>query len=235
VRSERLPTGHGLPRRRLPHDLRKVVCAASERCTPDGCRPSDKCWGPECTRPACERDSECASGERCLGQHCVRGSADGDPCTVGDDCAGKICATGGFCVSSCDSCSAGTCSTTDAGAATQCSSSKLPIGSVCSSPDDCLGQQCLVGADRAPICTRLCGGEEPACPASWACEGVEGKNVCRPMNFGAGGGCAVSTGSPPRRTFLAWLVFALSFLRRNRAIRPATPPRLSLYAAASRR
>ena len=212
-----------------------VTCAAGERCTPDGCRPSDKCWGPECTEPACQRDSECAPGERCVGQRCARGGADGDPCTVGDECAGKICATGGFCVSSCDSCSAGSCTPSDAGALVQCSSNKLPLGATCSSPDECLGGQCLAGADRAPVCTRLCGGGEPACPASWTCDAVEGKNFCRPMNFNAACGCAVSTGSPPRRTFLAWLVFALSFLRRNRAIRPATPPRLSLYAAASRR
>ena len=204
-----------------------AICQANERCTPDGCWPTDKCWGPECVEPACERDTDCGGGGHCIGQRCVGGGAEGDPCTTGADCGRGVCGPAGFCDSSCGNCPGGTCSA-DGGHGSQCSSGKLPIGSACSSPDECIGGQCLAGADQTPVCTRLCGADQPSCPPSWECEVVEQKNVCRPMRFEPAGGCSVSTHRPGSHAAWLWLAglgaFIASFRRRRSLHRFSPPP-----------
>jgi len=199
------------------------VCTSGEFCTPDGCWPKDKCWGPNC-KLSCEQDGDCASGRSCVGKRCTGGAPPGDPCASSLECASAICTTAGVCVNSCSHCIEGACPAADGGDRVACTTSKLPLGAPCTSPDECLGGQCLAGADSTPVCSRLCD-DKAACPSSWGCVAVEDKNVCRPMKFAPTGGCSISLAkaSPCRGASTYLLLLGLGIvLARRRAQSPAT-------------
>ncbi len=199
------------------------VCLAGQSCTVNGCEDARGCDGVGCVATSCDSGQDCALGEHCNENICARGiTIAGDPCTSDSECFDGVCQQD-RCVQACatnaDCESGAVCNALSEGRAA-CVGPQGALGATCKDAGDCLGGQCLTGAARTPICTRLCGGTAPECPNGWACDNADGKAVCAPDDIRAagGGGCSVSIAS--RRSTLVnygWLwVVAGCWLRRSR-------------------
>jgi len=171
------------------------LCGPDEHCTPDGCWPDDQCYGPRCDL-VCARDSDCARGQVCVSNQCSGTALAGDPCDESRECDSGLCTQEGACVASCKDCEGGAC-VREADGNVSCEVSRQPLGAVCSAPEECLGGECLVGAEPKNVCTRQCIVGAASCPEGWDCTSVEGANVCAPKPSQAkdAKGCAVAGAS----------------------------------------
>jgi hypothetical protein len=213
-----------------PSDQTTGRCSTDQVCSPTGCVLASECAATNCLqKDPCTADVDCAAGEFCTAEGaCKTGDrAFGDACSSSPQCAQGVCLDGA-CVPACsadDQCasdaicdvSAGSQSGLDAGQSAQfsrrgaCIGPQKPLGRSCSESNECLGGECLAGASREPVCTRLCGAGKPECPAPWTCTVAEGRSVCAPLG-NARGGCAVvprmGTAATPGgngSALLAWL------------------------------
>lgn len=184
-----------------------AVCSPHERCTADGCWPDDKCYGVGCEQ-RCAVDADCGDGLRCITSRCSGTTPPGDPCSEAANCESLLCANGDFCLASCTDCLAGECAQTHDSGRT-CETNKLPIGASCEAPEDCAGGECLTGAEKANVCTRVCREGGPICPDRWSCIQVDEAQVCVPERVEprGGSGCSIAVIPEPN----AWL-FSLSLL-----------------------
>jgi hypothetical protein len=206
-------------------DCGGAVCSAGQVCVAERCLDLSLCDGGQCS--ACTSDADCPGPLRCERGSCALVPAvPGDVCLDGADCAGAVCLSDGYCAAACaadSQCEDGErCVQTAAGRA--CVGDKLGMGAECSSASDCLGGECLAGAADAPLCTRQCSGQRPACPAGWQCEAVGGVHVCAPNEPNVivpagGGGCRMRPSpSGPLSGFASVLALATLFALRRRTI-----------------
>jgi hypothetical protein len=126
-----------------------VRSTSSDKCKGDSeCASGDKCIGGTCTTPSsdkCKGDSDCASGDKCIGGTCTTPSSDkckGDSeCASGDKCIGGTCTT-----PSSDKCKGDSdCASGDkciGGTCTTPSSDKCKDDSDCANGDKCIGGTC---------------------------------------------------------------------------------------------
>jgi hypothetical protein len=187
------------------------VCRDDEICTEDGCKQPAANSGPsleEGVANACQQDDDCRWGQECQERSCVWVRAPvGDPCQKDADCLTREC-TSGTCVEECTSdqdCVAGLSCSVQPASATQeddvpvgsCGENLAAFGEECSDSADCLGGQCLQGAEPIPVCSRVCGESLPDCPEAWSCDLVEGRAVCIPLKEEAVG-CSLNAAGPGR-------------------------------------
>lgn len=193
-----------------------VVCNINERCTADGCWPSDQCYGPGCDL-VCEEDSDCGDRKACLSNQCTGIVPVGETCRASDECQVGLCTKQGLCISSCADCEDEMCVEADDGNLT-CNASKLPVGAECNAPEDCFGNECLVGAKTQNVCTRRCTEKGNECPQDWTCSTVDDARVCAPTEFRArgGSGCAISSARLGLSAFhLVAVAMALAAMRKR--------------------
>ncbi len=221
------------------------VCGTNEQCGPLGCMTVEEIdayeQGRDTTTRSCSHDIECAPNERCIDQKCLfpESSEDeapttqsteellvgGDPCARDRQCESRVCVDS-YCARSCrsvEACLPGQLCIFYGGGSGVCEGDGKPSGEICEDASECLGGQCVEGATSEPICTRLCGGSQPACPSSWGCAEAEGRPVCTPPYVDAWKSCTVSSGfRTERKPSLAMsyvavlLVIAVAFRSRNR-------------------
>lgn len=133
----------------------------------------------------------------------------GDPCGEGLDCSSGVCLDG--------ECSR-TCRTNSECASSQrcdpqggyCVGPGKKLGQTCATADECVGGECVAGTENGSVCSRPCGSGDPACPDSWFCQAISGRQVCTPpvMVATGGSGCALSS-SPNLSTSSPQLCAAL--------------------------
>lgn len=180
------PEYAGTSQRILSDDDVAGVCFLYPR---GGCEVTG-CAAPlECIEGSCELVCEgavCSDGERCGPMGCEPAGctecgpgAIGDPCDLGADCTTGFCSSGGYCTEECiDACRPGF-----ACQAGECVAAGGVFGEECANADECLSDLCLQGAEPRPICTRAC---LDACPGSFICGPVDGRDVCRPAPLESG-------------------------------------------------
>lgn len=188
-----------------------AVCAAGTVCKSDVCVASRKeCGLDGCVGQPCSEPSDCGEREFCDGRVCARGDgALGDPCSSARQCFDGACFDGS-CVESCgpgNACGSGVCDVDSE----VCTAEFLPLGAACKFSTDCRGGYCLAEAGHAPVCSRSCADEQPACPSGWACRHADEQPVCAPAAK-PDDGCSINPA--PRsyeasyRLFLGAVLFA---------------------------
>jgi len=200
-----------------------LICSEGETCDNDVCVAT--CNGLACDAGAasCEAGTDCDAGASCVGDGChLRAGEPGDPCSADADCTSDSCSLSGFCAGPCSiDCDGGSCSDE---AAVDCDN-RSPLGAKCSEANQCIGGECLAGAEEHAVCTRTCGGTHAACPLDWECNEVQDKRVCTPPIpiKVAGGGCSCSINSLLSKTHLIsgsysffLVALALAFRRAKR-------------------
>ena len=216
------------------------ICSLYPSCEVDGCDAGYACAEgaclPVCGDGVCQMNEVCVDGacltqEECAATACASAPPDWvRPCPSGSECPGGTCLADGSCTHQCvadTDCSAGRSCVfdQDPNIPGYCGAEPLKrLGQSCSLSTECVDGECLAGAQGEPICTRLCGAREPACPTSWSCSGAEGKLVCVPPR--AARGCAVSPDvdraaddGSPSWLFAAPLALAFGAASRRRARR----------------
>jgi hypothetical protein len=172
----------------------KSTCGRDEVCGSHGCVRGGSCSGAECSPGPCTSDKDCQLGEFCSQEQCASGSrANGDPCADFRDCQDGACLDG-TCTAACSeevACPKQAMCVTELAA---CRDPQKALGDICDSADDCRGGYCMQEDSRPAVCTRRCGGAEPACPEKWVCKSVEGEHICvaQLLSASGGGGCALS-------------------------------------------
>ena len=194
------------------------VCASGETCSFGLCVPSRVCAEGTCPQ-TCNVTADCDPNLACIDGVCNMGSGQrGDVCQGGQECRSGSCVEN-FCANSCttsDSCAEGESCEEDH-SVNVCVSSRKRMGESCSESDDCIGNECLVGADLGPVCSRLCSTDQP-CPGNWECSTVAGRAVCTPPWFAASGGCGLVKLKQSRPS-LVWLMcigLCVGFVARRR-------------------
>jgi hypothetical protein len=206
------------------------LCAENEICSQGVCANAPPCTDPPCNEPStCQEDADCSSPLRCSQGLCVPGAgATGDPCASGTDCAKGICSKNGACTATCSS-------SRDCGDGIQCTAGACvndgkSVGTRCDSANDCAGGYCVAGLSKAPVCSRVCGKANAACPHGWSCDDLGGRQVCAPArDLESSCSLTVATSRPATAPLTAYAV-ALLLLRRRIYRRPKhncvhrTPP-----------
>ena len=179
------------------------TCGAGYLCTEAGCRSVECATG--CDGAACTADRDCGPEESCERGSCVEEGVAPEPGCRGAGCApsGEVCGGAGA----------------GAGAGGACGdapASDLPLGADCEASAECSDGRCVSGAVEVPICTRACGGEHPACPTHWACEGVSGEQVCVPAAR-LDGGCSIGDRAcSPANEWIPLLGLVATWVRRRK-------------------
>jgi hypothetical protein len=195
-----------------PSDHLTGRCTTDQICSKAGCLSIADCAATNCLKKnSCATDSDCELGQYCDSKSaCQTGErAFGDVCTSSHDCANGECVEAGYCVPACEndagcavdaSCKAkaqsdaglaGAPAVSAASVRGACIGPEKPLGEACTESNECLGGECLSGADAEPVCTRRCGEGYPACSEPWACREVKGRSVCVPLSAPSGG-CSVT-------------------------------------------
>lgn len=197
----------------LSSDDRAGLCflyGCTESCSASRCVTGTE---PECPPPACGTEESCRTPLCLFDPACLGSSPLGDPCTKSMECASGFCAPDGFCREPCPRCENGTCGVF------RCETETArPMGSECRDGSDCLGSECLAGAEPRSVCTRSCTAAAGDCPSGWACETVDSNAVCvprQPAQSDEGCACRLSgRGGSAAGWQLPWLLFALFHARR---------------------
>jgi len=209
------PTYDPVTQSRLGADDQLGVCWLYPRdtCADITCEPGLSCRAGACLAPplVCSADRDCPSAARCVRGECALGQGPvGEPCGEDLACSTGLCGGLGYCTNPCDM--GGACPTGFECSDLECVAYLGVPGDTCSSSLDCIDGQCLSGASRAPLCTRLCGTRED-CPSGWECVAVEEREVCRPP---ASSSCTAGRAGSAQRWpwFLFSTVAVVAFLRR---------------------
>jgi hypothetical protein len=172
---------------------------------------------------SCANSADCQRGLNCISGTCQGGMLRlGDLCQKDEECLDGVCTQVGYCAQSCRD--SGNCTEPNAACGEvvegvgACIGTRNPLGDSCSSASDCLGQQCLVDGERAPVCSRVCSAGEVACPSGWGCAEVEGTSVCVTPLVDSGCGCRVATPLAHQRAVWSIVISGLiaAYLRRGR-------------------
>lgn len=195
------------------------VCTDSESCVSEVCVSTPACAETVCPQ-SCKMTSDCGAALSCIDGECRPGDGQrGDVCEHDQDCHSGSCVDK-FCSVPCDSshsCRGGETCQLDHDRQV-CFGALRRMGEVCTKADDCLGNQCLVGGQGGPVCTRLCT-LDAACPSDWKCSSVDGRSVCTPSWFDAARGCSMSA-SPLSHSIFDWpATLALAFVWSTRQLR----------------
>jgi hypothetical protein len=208
------------------------ICGHNEVCLSDQCLSSTPlCGSTGCDAAAmlCASASDCGAGFQCVLGQCQPsvGGSPGDPCSLGAECSSQICVSDGYCAGPCalTSCTGEGC----VSASVADCSSKRPLGAECQEANQCIGSECLAGAENSPVCTRACGNLQAACPLGWDCRIVDARSVCAPpgpLNVrGAGCSCSIRPDLASARPVfgLPIVAFLLLWARRRLATRAQLP------------
>lgn len=189
-------------------------CPEGFACTPNGCLQV-------CDAAVCDADQYCIEGrclseEECAAEGCFSSLPAGFVgCERSDECPSAVCHLSGGCARVCtrdSQCDEGsTCVfSSDPNELSYCGPAPLSVlGEPCNESADCADGECLAGAQAGRLCTRVCGGDQPACPAGWSCDEVDGRSVCVPPRKPRG--CAFvpqGTGEHEHRKLLSFSIVA---------------------------
>lgn len=189
------------------------TCPAGFLCGDDGCREvcaaiacavGSTCLDSSCVAPPeCETDAECEAERRCVDGFCTHAAAgtgpNGFPCERGSDCETGVCTPASVCGCRDDGCALASV-----------------FGETCGTGRDCESSICLVESSTA-YCTERC--DSRACPAGFACTGVDGHQVCRAS---ASGGCSAAAATGRRAWGTTWagmIAFVAGIVLGRRGIR----------------
>jgi hypothetical protein len=203
-----------------------TVCELGQVCGSWGCVPEGACTARDCRERSCASDEMCGPLARCVGGVCRGGAAAwGDRCTGSPDCTSGACVAD-VCQPPCHTdaeCGPnGACRPSVDTPARGCEESgAYAAGMVCRVGEDCRSGLCIF-TERGAACTTACTSSE-ACSTGWACELVEGRQVCVPETISASGGCRVGgpggLGAGLELVGMAFPLTIATWLRRRRSRR----------------